>query len=143
MIDLTGIASAIIAGVFTIAAVVVPLIIQSHMKDKQAAAVVSNAVVNALGAIKQATIEGKLPPIIPGVPPRLAEGVRYVNDHAGAEADRIGLTPELIADKISAKAGLQALAADVAVASAPPISGPDIATLPTPTMPRPLFRPTA
>jgi hypothetical protein len=145
MIDMTDIASAVIASVITILAAVIPVMIQSHMKDKQAAGVLSNAVVNALGAIKQAALDGKAPPMIPGVAPSLAAGVQYVTTHAGAEAARFDLSPELIADKIRAKQGLQALAVDVAAAAPPPVlnvSTPASAAIPVGTMPRPLFSPT-
>src|SRR4051812_22108207 len=123
MVDLTAVTTAIVEGIFGVVMIIIPIMIQSHMKDKQAAVVLSNAVVNSLGAIKQAALEGKQPPIIPGVPPQVAEGVRYVMDHAREEAGRSNQTPAMIADKISAKQGLQALATDVA-AAAPPAATP-------------------
>jgi len=119
-IDLTGVASAVIAGVFSIASIVIPMIIASHMKDKQAATVLSNAVQNALGAIQQAAVIEKKPPDI-------KDGVNYVVNHAGPEIDRLGLTKDLIADKISAKQGLQSLAVATAQAVQPPITIPVVA----------------
>src|SRR6185437_3418763 len=119
-IDLTGLATAVIAGVFSILGVVIPMMIQYRMKDKQAAAVLSNAVTNALGAIQQAAITGKKPPVIADVSRNVAVGVQYVADHAREELKRFpAITPALIADKIEAKQGLQSLAASAAVPTIP------------------------
>lgn len=111
MIDLTGIAVSIIAGVSSILGVIIPLMIQSHFKDKEAAAALTAAVKNSLGAIQQAAdagINAVSPHVtIPHVSQDLAVGVQYVLDHAGDEAARFGLTPVAIADKISAQIGLK------------------------------------
>jgi len=110
-IDLTGIAVSVVGGFFSILSAVFLAWLQSHMKDKQAALVLQNAVVNALGAMQQAadgaiqSVSLKIP-MPPGTPPELGTGVQYVLDHAGAEAARFGITQEAIADKINAQIGL-------------------------------------
>lgn len=119
-IDLTGIATSLIAGVFSILAIAIPLIINSRLKDQQAAAVLSAAVKNALGAIQQAaTAAIKPPPLpaIPGVSPALTVGVQYVLNHAGTEAARFGIDPPAIAAKIDAQIGLVKIVAAESVAT--------------------------
>lgn len=123
MIDLTQFLLAVIAGVFTIAAAVIPTIINKRMKDTQAASVLSAAITNALGAMQQAAstaVAAAKPGIsLPAAPPQMAVGVQYVLDHAGEEAKRFGITQEAIVDKINAKIGLVKIA-DPAVATALP-----------------------
>lgn len=123
-IDLTQIIIAVVGGVFTILAtvlaVVVPLVVNKYVKDKQAAVVVSNAITNALGKIQQAGqayAEGEIQQLHPhlNVPDYLAPGVQYVLDHAGEEASRFGLTPESIADKIVAQIGLKNMETNLAI----------------------------
>lgn len=128
-VDLTGIATALIAGVFSVLAVVLPLMISSRMKDQQAAAVLGQAVRNSLGAIQQASTSAvrQAAPSIPlrGVPDNVAVGVQYVLDNAGPEALRLGITPQAIAGKIGAQIGLSAIAANVAVAASASPKVPD------------------
>lgn len=127
-IDLTGIATTLIAGVFSILAVVIPMLINARMKDTAAAAALSSAVKNSLGALEQASssavVSAKPVVTIPGVSAALAPGVQYVLDHAGEEASRFGVTPEAIADKISAQIGLAKIAAGTAVTLPPPTPAP-------------------
>lgn len=141
ILDLTGIATAVIAGVFSVLAIVLPLLINARIKDSQAAATLGAAVRNSLGAMQIAT-EGVLTnlhptialPVIPGAPPQLASGVQYVLDHAGTEAARFGITPAAIADKINAQIGLDNIAANIAVAVAPlkPVNMVPVAAAPPP-----------
>lgn len=125
-IDLTGLAVSVIAASSTILSVVLPMVINSRVKDAQAAATLSAAVKNSLGAIQQQSVavaRGLRPAVLvpPGVPPDLAAGVQYVVDHAGEEAARFGITPVGIASKISAQIGLAIVAQKVngAVGTAP------------------------
>jgi hypothetical protein len=122
-IDLTGLATTFIAGIFTILGIVIPLMIQSHMKDKQAATVVANAVKNSLGTIQQAGtayVTSLSPEVrIPGVSPQMQAGIQYVLNNAGPEAARLGITPEGIASKIDAQLGLANIAANLATAGSP------------------------
>jgi len=119
-VDLTGIACSIIAGVFSVLAIVLPLLISSRIKDAQAASTLSAAVRNSLGAMQQAGTEAarELHPhiTIPGVPDSLRAPTQYVLDHAGTEAARFGITPLAIADKVLAQAGLAEIATNTAVA---------------------------
>lgn len=131
-VDLTQVIIAVIGGVFTITSAVlgawITYIIQTKIKDQQAALALSNAVRNSLGKIQQAgqaLAEGEIKKLHPhlNVPDYLAPGVQYVLDHAGTEAQRFGLTPESIADKIVAQLGLKNMETNLAItASATPIT---------------------
>ena len=131
-VDLTQIIVAIVGGVFSIVTVIVgtwvSVFVMNHMKDKEAALAVSNAVKNSLGKIQQAgqaVAEGEIRKLHPGlnVPAYLAPGVQYVLDHAGDEAQRFGLTPEAIADKITAQLGLKNMETNLAITqSATPLT---------------------
>lgn len=132
-VDLTGIAVAATGGFFSVLGIVIPLWISSHIKDKTAAAVVSTAVKNSLGAVQQAATSelDALRPQLPGVPPALAPGVNYVLDQAGPEATRLGITPVAIAQKIEAQIGLANIATNLAVTASPaPIVAPPLGPLP-------------
>ena len=95
-VDLTGIACSIIAGVF---------------------------------AMQQASTEAALALgphcSIRGVPDSLAPGVQYVLDHAGVEAERFGISPAAIADKVVAQIGLAQIATNQAVAASASPKVPD------------------
>jgi hypothetical protein len=131
-IDLTQVIIATIGGFFTVGSAVFAIWLQSHMKDKEAAATILTAVKNSLGAMQQAATAGirvadpriALPA---STPPQIAAGVQYVLDNAGAEVLRLGLTPDVIASKISAQVGLANIATNLAVAASP-----------APIIPRPL-----
>jgi hypothetical protein len=126
-IDLTQILITIIGGVFTIVTAVIgawlTYIVNKNINDKQAALAVSNAVKNSLGKIQQAgqaLAEGEVQQLHPhlNVPEYLAPGVQYVLDHAGTEAARFNLTPEAIADKITAQLGLKNMETNLAITQA-------------------------
>jgi len=123
-VDLTQIIIAVVGGIFSVTTVVVgtwvSVFVMNNMKDKQAALAVSNAVKNSLGKIQQAgqaVAEGEVRKLHPelNVPDYLAPGVQYVLDHAGEEAGRFGLTPEAIADKITAQLGLKNMETNLAI----------------------------
>lgn len=128
-VDLTGVSVALIAGVFSILSIVIPILIQQHFRDKTAAADVSAAVRNALGAMQQAATGAVMvakPHIdMPGIPESLQNGVQYVLDNAAVGVARAGLTPEIIAGKISAQIGLKEIATNLAVAGSPAAVVPD------------------
>jgi len=132
-VDLTGVACSIIAGVFSILAVVLPMLISSYVKDGRAASTLAAAVKNSLGAIQQASTEAALTMRphgkIPGVPDSLTPGVQYVLDHAGTEAERLGITPEAVASKVAAQVGLSQIATNLAV------SGSSLSVIPDPLGP--------
>jgi hypothetical protein len=130
MIDLTGIAVSIIAGVFSILAVIVPIYISSKLKDKQAVDTLNRAVENSLGAIQQAIEKGLVPAT--GVSPHLTIGVDYVRSHAGAAADRLGITQAMIGDKISSQIGLKHIETNIATASSAQATPLPLASLITP-----------
>ena len=117
MIDFTQIIISLVGGVFSIASVALVGLINSRMKDKQAADVLSAAVTNSLGAMRQAA-EGAVTAAapkasLPGMSAAMSLGVGYVLDHAGEEAKRFGIGPEAIADKINARLGNAKLASDI------------------------------
>lgn len=130
-LDLTNVALSLITGIFGILGIILPIIINARIKDKQAAVALANAVSNSLGAGEQA-LKGEViavgPKIAlpPGVPASLLPNIQYVMDHAGDEAARFGITPVAIASKISAQLGLAARATDAAVvvAQATPVAIP-------------------
>jgi hypothetical protein len=136
-VDLTPLINTVVGGVVSIAVTAfgawVSVFVMNHIKDKQAALAVSNAVQNSLGKIQQAgqaVAEGQIAKLRPqlNVPDYLAPGVQYVLDHAGEEAARFGLTPEAIADKISAKLGLKNMEMNLAITqSAMPIAAAPLA----------------
>ena len=112
----TSIALAIVSGTFSVLMVVVPIWVNAHIKDRNAAETVDKAVGNALGAAENAAMSGlgahPLQASLPGgTSPSLAAGVQYVLDHAGPEMARVGISPAAIADKISARFGLVRLQA--------------------------------
>jgi hypothetical protein len=121
IIDLTGVACSLIAGFFGVLSVVLPVIINNRMKDKQAAEALCQAVHNSLGALQQSAtmVARTLHPAatVPGVPEPLQPAVAYVLEHAGPEAERLGVTPEKIASKVLAQVGLAEIKTNVAVAS--------------------------
>lgn len=108
--DYTALAVSVIGGLFTVIGTVGVALINSRMKDKQAAATLDNALTNSLGAVQNAVdAQIKSHPLqisVPGISPQMASGVQYVMDHAGDEAARLGVTPAAIADKITARIGL-------------------------------------
>jgi len=132
-LDLTGIAVACIAGIFGVLGPVALYMVQSHVKDVQAAAVLSAAVKNSLGAAQQAAdgVASVLPrvPLPAGIPPQLVASTQYVLDHAGDEAARFGITPLAIADKVNAAIGTAKI---VAAAAMPTV----LAAPATPTGPK-------
>jgi hypothetical protein len=128
-IDLTGVAAAVIAGVFTVATPVAMLWIQNHLKDQQAALVIGNAVKNSLGAIQQAAQEA----VTQGRTVRdpLAPGIRYVQEQAGPELERFPeITTASLAAKIQAQAGLAVIAQNIQTAASPSPTVPPLAPVP-------------
>lgn len=129
-IDLTAIIIAIVGGVFAVIQIVAKAITASHIKDAAARQVVDKALDNSLGAIQQAA-QGEVAALrphvaIPGIPASLTAGVQYVLDHAGPETQRLGITPQAVADKITARIGLSNIATNLAVSSsaAPVVAKP-------------------
>jgi hypothetical protein len=115
MIDFTPIAVSVVGALITIVNAVFLAWLQSHLKDEAAKATISNAMTNALGAVKQAADAGlaahPLQVSMPGISPTTAAGVQYVLNNAGPELRRFSdITPETIAEKVEARLGLQSLA---------------------------------
>jgi len=137
-LDLTQLINTVIFGLLSIAGTVFMAWLSSHMKDQQAAAVISNAVKNSIGAIQQAandSVNAWNPTIrIRGVPDNLAPGVQYVLNHAGEELKRFtDINSVMIAQKIEAQIGLKNVDTNIAVAASPiPLVPNPMAKLPTP-----------
>lgn len=127
-LNLTAVVNTVIGIVLTAVLSIIGTWINERMKDKQAAAVLNEAVKNSVGAIQQAAqgaivaLNPQVP--IPGVVAQLQPGVQYVLDHAGGEAERFGITPESIASKVSAQIGLTAIAHNLAVTASPAPEAP-------------------
>lgn len=129
VIDLTGIATSVIAGIFGLLAIVVPILINAHVKDQAAAVTLNNAVKNSLGAIQQAATAGvnTLSPSVTlpsSTPAGIVVGVQYALDHAGDEAKRLGITQEMLASKVSAQIGLAKIQANVAGTTTAAVANP-------------------
>lgn len=124
VIDFNGIIIAVVGGFFSLIAAIGTLWVQQHIKDKQAADTLGNAIRNSVGAIQQAAVIGvgqlntkvALPT---GTPDELKIGLQYALDHAGDEAKRLGITQDLIIDKVKAQIGLAHIDAATAAAAAP------------------------
>jgi hypothetical protein len=94
-------------------------LINSHVKNAAARQVLNAAVTNSIGALQMAAKEE----ITRAAPqfelPREFEqyrpAVQYVLNHAEDEANRFGITPVKIADKINARLGLAHIAHNLAV----------------------------
>lgn len=112
--DFTPVVVAVVGGVFSVIGIVATAMVNSHMKDAQAATALNAAIGNSLGAVQNAVDAGirshPLQATIPGITPALAAGVQYGLDHAGEEAARLGVTPAALADKINARLGLVKMA---------------------------------
>lgn len=133
-IDLTGIAASAAAAVFSIATPIFLLWVQNHIKNQAAAAVVANAVKNAVGAMQQAVQQGIVltnpKAKIPGLSGVQQVGLQYALDHAGDEATRLGFTPAVLADKISAQLGLVNIASNLAASNLSTAAGTGMQTAP-------------
>lgn len=127
-LDLTAICVTLITAMVPIIGTILTLVISSRMKDKQAAETLAAAVRNAVGALGEAGkhgLEAMRPRLaIPGVPMALQPGVQYVLDHAGDEAERLGITPDKIAEKVVAQLGLSKIKPPTIVIPALPSSPP-------------------
>lgn len=121
MIDFTQVVIAIVGGVFSVVSTVFLAWLTTHMRDQAAAATLSTAVKNALGAVQNAVDLGlKTHPLqvtLPaGTTPALAAGVSYVLEQAGPEAKQLGITPDAISQKVLAQIGLSKIAQNSAAA---------------------------
>ena len=138
-VDLTSVAVSVVGGIFSVLMIVVPAWLASKFNDKTAGATVAKAVSNSLGVLQQAAvseIQATQPHVsIPGVPASLVPGVQYVLDHAGTEANRLGIDPVAIAQKIDAQIGLVKIQA-LQVPNAPVLSTTPVAP-PVPPPPPP------
>lgn len=118
-VDLTAIAIAAVGGVFSIISAVAVALINSHVKNATARQVLNAAVTNSIGALQMAAKE-EITRAAPqfDLPPKLEAyrpAVQYVLDHAENEANRFGIKPADIADKINARLGLAHIAHNLAV----------------------------
>jgi hypothetical protein len=118
-IDFTAIAVAAVGGVFSVLSAVAMALISRYVKNETARQVLNAAVTNSIGALQRATQETitrdarelRLPPQLVQYTP----AVQYVLDHAKKEADRFGIKPTAIANKIDARLGLANIAHNLAV----------------------------
>jgi hypothetical protein len=111
-VDLTAIAIYVIGGIFSLIGTWIAYIINTRLKDSQAAATLGAAVKNSLGMMQQVAVgavAAQHPTVDIALPPALASAVQYVLTHAGSEAARFGVGQEAIAEKIIAQKGLREL----------------------------------
>jgi hypothetical protein len=110
IVDLTGVVTAAVGGVFSVLGIVATYLIDSHVKNATDRATLDKAVGNSLGTLANlatsALASSKVVVPIPGVPNDLAPAVQYTLDHAGPEMTRLGITPAAVASKIDARLGL-------------------------------------
>lgn len=120
-VDLTGIATTAIGGLFAVLGPVLLYIIQAKIKNKQMADLLASTVQNSLGKIQQATEAQVANAAIlhPSLPPAIAVGAQYVADHAPEALAHFGITPAAVADKIEAQIGLSNIATNLAVSASP------------------------
>jgi len=119
--DFTPVVVAIVGGVFSVIGIVATALINSKMKDAQAATVLNNAVGNSLGAVQNAIDAGlQQHPLQATVAttPFVAAGIQYILANAGDEAARLGVTPAELASKIKVRMGLQKSTATAAAVAA-------------------------
>lgn len=127
-VNLTTLLASVITGIFGILAVVIPVWVNKKINDQSAALAINNAVKNSLGALQQAA-QGEAvllnPQVhIPNVAAPLVPAVQYVLDHVGTEMQRLGITPEAVASKVSAQIGLSAIEHNLALTASPAAEAP-------------------
>lgn len=142
-IDLTQIVIALIGLVVPAIGAWLVSVIHKHFKDRRMAALLENAVTNAVGIVQQAAagVAIKTAPHV-NVSAHIAPGVTYVLDHASEAVEYFsdrgtGMPPTKIAEKIVAKEGLAAIQTNLAATASaatpdvvPPLAPvPDVATL--------------
>lgn len=119
------------AGIPIVGAVALALV-NKYVKDASAAKLIDDAIASSVGTLQQVA-QGSIKTVDPSLvfPAKFAAyapGIQYVVDHAGDALTRLGITPEMVAEKIEAKVGLANVAHNLAVTSsastttAPPLS---------------------
>lgn len=140
-IDLTQIIVTVVGGVFSVLGIILTAMVTKNVKDDRMRQILENALKNSLGTLQQATDDQikKAHFELPDVPAQLAPGVKYVLDHVPEAVERLGVTPESIAEKIDSRIGLANIQANIAIASAnnQPIPKP-LDQVPANTMPGPV-----
>lgn len=134
-ISLTEVLVSLIGTAGTIIAAVAVALINQRIKDAQLRDVIANAAKNAVGIVQQGAtgMVQRLDPRVPAgiVPDRLVPGVRYMLDHAGEAIERFGITPEKLAEKITAQIGLREIESNIAINASPaPVVVPPLAPSP-------------
>lgn len=128
-IDPTPIIVALINLAFPIVAAVATYLINSHIKNHELAAQLSNAVQNALGSVQQHATDSLQKGSdlrLTTDHPAIADGVQYVINNAAEAIAHFNIPPERIAQKLVAKVGLAAIQTNLAATAAPTpvIAGP-------------------
>lgn len=134
-LSLTEILVSLIGTAGTVIAAVAVALINQRVKDAQLRQVIANAAKNAVGIVQQGAtgMVQRLDPRVPAglVPERLIPGVQYMLDHAGEAIERFGVTPEKLAEKITAQIGLKEIESNIAINASPaPIVVPPLAPSP-------------
>lgn len=138
-ISLTQVLVSLIGTAGTIIAAVAVALINQRVKDAQLRDVITNAAKNAVGIVQQSAtgMVERLDPRIPAgslIPDRLVPGVQYMLDHAGEAVERFGITPDKLAEKITAQIGLKEIESNIAINASPaPVVVPPLAPSPPET----------
>jgi hypothetical protein len=108
-----------------------------HMKNKQAALVVDNALKNGLGAMQQAVQSGlSIHPLqvqMPWISAAMGAGIQYVVNQVPAELLRLDMSKEQVAEKLDARLGVQNIATNVATAASPGPTPQPLSPIPNPS----------
>jgi hypothetical protein len=111
--------------------------LSGHLKDKQAALAVDNALKNGLGAMQQAVQSGLAAhPIqveLPRISAAMGAGIQYVVDQVPAELLRLNISKEQVAEKLDARLGVQNIATNVATAASPGLTPQPLSPIPNPS----------
>lgn len=136
VIDWTQIIMAVVTTLIPVVGGIATYLINKHIKDKQLRDVLENALNNGLGIIQQVSsgVSYKTSTNLKGVvSDKLVPGVRYVQDHASNAVARWKLTPNDIAEKLVARAGVNEIKTNLAATSS--ASSPVVVPPLTPSSP--------
>jgi hypothetical protein len=129
VIDFTAILVALINLALPAVAGVATYLINGHVKNREMATQLSNAVQNAIGTVQQyagESLKANTNLRMTVKDPAIEKGVQYVVDNAAEAITRFNIPRERIAQKLEAKVGLAAIETNRAATAspAPGVSGP-------------------
>jgi hypothetical protein len=128
-VDLTPIIVALINLVFPAVAAVATYLINAHVRNRELATQLSNAVDNAMGTVQQHAADSLQTGAnlrLTVEDPAIQKGVQYVINNAAEAIAHFKIPTDRIAQKLEAKVGLSAIQTNLAATASPMpvISGP-------------------